>query len=233
VAEAISSVIAQTFRDWELLVVDDCSPDGTLAAAQEAAAGDARVIPFQSPANGGPAAARNRGLERACGRYIAFLDCDDWWLPEKLERQLWFMESRKAHFSFTAYRRISEDGTEVGRQIGIPARLDYASLLGNTAIVTSTVLIDRQATGDFRMKKTYYDDFAAWLEVTGRGYPAYGLPEDLVRYRVVGQSVSRNKVRSVIKVWAVYREVEGLGLLRSVWSLFRYVVRASIKYSRF
>jgi teichuronic acid biosynthesis glycosyltransferase TuaG len=115
----------------------------------------------------------------------------------------------------------------------VPARLSYAQLLGNTAIATSTALVDREATGSFRMVKTYYDDFALWLELTRRGHDAFGLDEDLMRYRVLGGSVSRNKARSARMVWRTYREVERLGLARSAWAFTRYALNAARKYRAF
>ena len=135
--------------------------------------------------------------------------------------------------SFTAFRRISNDGTRVGRLIPVPERLTYGQLLGHTAIATSTAMIDRVVTGPFRMVKTYYDDFALWLEITRRGFAAFGLGEDLMRYRVLGGSVSRNKARSARMVWRLYREVEGLGWTRAAWCFARYAGNAVRKYRSF
>jgi teichuronic acid biosynthesis glycosyltransferase TuaG len=231
--ETIDSVCAQTYSDWELLVVDDCSSDGTRALVERYAARDARVRLIAQPRNGGPALARQAALDAARGRYIAFLDSDDLWLPQKLERQLAFMRERRAALSFTGFRRISLDGARLGRVIHVPPRLTYPQLLGNTAIATSTAIVDRSLSGAFRMVKTYYDDFALWLEITRRGFPAFGLDADLMRYRVVGGSVSRNKRRSALMVWRTYREVERLGLARASWSFARYAVNAMRKYRAF
>lgn len=232
-AETIQSVQGQTYADFEMLIVDDCSPDDTAQVVGRFAAADPRIRLLRQPVNQGPAAARNRALAEARGRWIAFLDSDDLWLPEKLDRQLAFHRAMDATLSYTAYRRISADGLRVGRPIRVPDRLDYRRLLGNTGIATSTVLIDRTKTGPFFMKRTYYDDFACWLELLRRGGTAVGLQEDLMRYRVVGGSVSRNKARSARQVWRTYREVEGLGLLRSAWSFANYASRGLLKYWRF
>lgn len=232
-SETIESVLAQNHRDWELLVVDDCSSDDTRRVAQEYAARDARIRVLALARNSGPAMARQAAVEAAQGRYVAFLDSDDLWLPQKLERQLAFMQARGAALSFTAFRRISRDGATVGRLIRVPESLSYHQLLGNTAIATSTAIVDRERTGPFRMVKTYYDDFALWLELARRGHAAFGLDEDLMRYRVVGGSVSRNKGRSAMMVWRTYREVERLGLARSCWSFARYALNAVRKYQAF
>jgi teichuronic acid biosynthesis glycosyltransferase TuaG len=135
--------------------------------------------------------------------------------------------------SFTGFRRISVDGARAGRRIHVPARLTYHQLLGNTAIATSTAIVDRELSGPFRMVKTYYDDFALWLEITRRGFPAFGLDEDLMRYRVVGGSVSRHKGRSALMVWRTFREVERLGVARASWSFARYAFNAMRKYRSF
>jgi teichuronic acid biosynthesis glycosyltransferase TuaG len=231
--DTINSVLGQGYRDWEMLVVDDCSSDATGEVVSQYSARDRRIRLIAQASNGGPARARQAALERAEGRYIAFLDSDDRWLPTKLERQLEFMHRRRAAFSHTAFRRITVDGSKVGRLIRVPERLTYADLLGNTAIATSSVIVDRSLTGPFRMTVTYYDDFVLWLEITRRGFAALGLNEDLMRYRVTGGSVSRNKLRSAMMVWRTYRDVERLGLGRSSWAFARYAANAVRKYRAF
>jgi teichuronic acid biosynthesis glycosyltransferase TuaG len=231
--EAIDSVLSQSYGDWEMFVVDDCSRDATRNVVERYAARDQRVRPIFLERNSGPAMARQAALEAAQGRFVAFLDSDDLWLPLKLERQLAFMARIGAGLSFTAFRRISDDSARIGRLIHAPAHLDYGDLLGHTAIATSTAIIDRALTGPFRMVKTYYDDFVLWLEITRRGFPAFGLDEDLMRYRVVGGSVSRNKGRSARMVWRTYRDVEGLSIAASSWCFVRYAFNAARKYRAF
>lgn len=232
VAETIRSAQAQSYPHWEMLVVDDGSPDATAGVVAGFAAADPRVRLIRQ-ANAGPAMARQKALDHARGRYIAFLDSDDLWLPAKLERQLAFMARERAAFSYTAFRRICADGTGAGHLIEVPAQMTYRRLLGNTAIATSTVLIDRAATGDFRMTKTYYDDFVLWLSILKRGRVALGLNEDLMRYRVMGGSVSRNKVKSARKVWRTYRDIEGLNPLLAAVHFARYALHALRKYKAF
>ena len=167
VSETIRSVQAQTHDAWEMLIVEDGSPDDTWKVVETHAAADPRVKLIRQ-ANAGPAMARQKALDHATGRYIAFLDSDDLWLPEKLERQIAFMQARSSAFSFTAFRRITADGGSTGRLIAVPSEMSYRRLLGNTAIATSTVLIDREKTGPLRMTKTYYDDFVLWLGLSRR-----------------------------------------------------------------
>ncbi len=232
VAETIRSVQEQTYGNWEMLVVEDGSPDDTWQVVARHAEADPRVKLVRQ-ANSGPAMARQASLDHASGRYIAFLDSDDLWLPEKLERQLAFMREHSSVISYTAFRRISENGEVVGHLINVPGRMDYRSLLGNTAIATSTVIIDRSKSGPLQMTRTYYDDFALWLSILKRGHTAHGFNEDLMRYRVLGQSVSRNKRRSMQMVWKAYREIEQLNIISASTAFIRYAWNAWRKYRKF
>jgi teichuronic acid biosynthesis glycosyltransferase TuaG len=232
VGEAIRSVQAQDFSDWEMLIVDDGSPDDTAAVVAGYAVADPRVKLIRQ-ANSGPALARQAALDVACGRYIAFLDSDDYWLSDKLARQLDFMARHQAVVSFTRFRRINHDASRCGHLIAIPERLDYRGLLCNTALATSTVIVDRQCSGPFAMTNTYYDDYALWLDLLKRGHVAHGLQEDLMRYRVVGHSVSRNKGKSARMVWRIYRQIERLSPLRAAWCFAQYAFNAMRKYRHF
>lgn len=233
VGHAIESVIAQDYSRWEMLVVDDCSPDGTAAEVARFARADSRVKLFRQPQNIGAAEARNVALLAAQGRYIAFLDSDDLWLPGKLSRQLEFMRGENVGLSFTAFRRITQYGERTGRLIHVPDHIGYRGLLKNTAIATSTVIVDRQLAGPLRMTRTYYDDFVMWLELMKRGVVARGLDLDLMRYRVLAQSISRNKVNSAKQVWRTYREIEKLDPVSSAWYFVNYAARGWLKYRAF
>jgi teichuronic acid biosynthesis glycosyltransferase TuaG len=233
IQETIHSVIKQTYPNWELLIADDCSPDGTANVVAGSAQIDARIRLIRCKVNGGPASARNAALTAANGRWVAFLDSDDVWMPSKLEETIQHAILNQSALTFTGYRRMSIDGKVTGSFISVPDTLTYQGLLGNTAIATSTVLIDRHLTGDFLMKKVFYDDFACWLDILKRGFTANGLNKDLMRYRIVSNSVSRNKRRSAAEVWKAYRDIEKLGLIRSAWYFARYSVNAFLKYRRF
>jgi teichuronic acid biosynthesis glycosyltransferase TuaG len=233
VGETIQSVLDQTYCDWEMLIAEDCSPDDTRAVVRDWTNRDARLRLIEMPCNGGPAAARNRALEVARGRWIAFLDSDDLWHREKLRRQIAFMEENKLPFTYTAFRRIKADCGNPGRLIEVPIKMAYRQLLGNTAIATSTVIINRDITGDFRMADAYYDDFVLWLQILKRGHVAHGLNDDLMRYRVMGGSVSRNKVKSARMVWQTYRRIEHLSAPVAALQFARYALNAWRKYRRF
>lgn len=234
IAETIRSAQDQSYPNWEMLIAEDCGPDQTRAVVRGLARNDSRIKLIEPDKNGGPGVARNHALAAANGRWLAFLDSDDLWLPHKLERQLAFHRKHAgAVISFTGFRRISRDGDRTGNYIPVPAQMGYRQLLGNTAIATSTVIVDRRLSGDFRMKKTYYDDFACWLDLLREGGAAVGLNEDLMRYRVMEASVSRDKGNSAKQVWKAYREVEGLGMIESAYYFAQYAGRALSKYRRF
>lgn len=230
----IASVLAQTYPHWELLVTEDCGPDETREIVRRYAARDPRIKLIEPKQNGGPAAARNHSLDAARGRWLAFLDSDDLWLPDKLSRQIDFhRRSDDAVISFTGFRRISADASRTGAYIAVPDQMTYRRLLGNTAIATSTVIVDRRLSGTFHMKATYYDDFACWLELLRNGSTAVGLDEDLMRYRVMDASVSRDKKNSAVQVWKTYRNVEGIDIFRSSWYFASYALKAWRKYRTF
>ncbi len=233
IGETIESVQAQTFGDWELLIADDCSTDQTPAIVGRYAAADPRIKLIRQPRNGGPALARQAAIDHAQGRYLAFLDSDDLWLPAKLERQLAFAREVGAPLSYTAFRRIDEAGAVTGRLITVPASLTYQQLLKNTAIATLTALVDRELAGPVAMKNEPYDDFCLWLSILKPGLTAYGLNEDLARYRVRGQSVSSRPLRSASWVWHIYRKVEKLPLPEAAWCFAHWSTRACLKRMQF
>lgn len=233
IGETIESVLAQTYPHWELLIADDCSPDNTSEVVQEFCARDSRIRLINMAQNGGPAAARNAAISEAQGRWLAFLDSDDLWLPTKLEKSIKHSLENNAAIVFTAFRRISADGKQIGDLVSVPASLTYRQLLGNTAIATSTAVVDRLLSGPVVMRKTYYDDFDCWLQILKRGNMAHGLNEDLMRYRVLGQSVSRNKKKSALHVWRAYRDLEKLNMFQSIWYFGQYALRGLLKYRKF
>lgn len=228
--ETIGSVIDQTYANWELLVVDDCSSDATPQIVETIAQTDKRVRLVRQPRNMGPAAARNAALELASSPLVAYLDSDDVWLPTKLERQLRFMRDTGAPFTYTGFRRMDESGRQLGAMRPLPASMSYREYLKDTAIVTSTVMIDRSLTGDYRMPDIQCDDFGAWLAILRRGHIARGLQEDLLRYRVVANSISRNKLRWAFGIWRAYRDSERLSFPYAAWCFMHYAWRGYRKY---
>ncbi len=226
--ETISSVIAQTFTDWEAVCVDDRSTDDSYEKALSYSEKDGRVRVYRASENKGPSATRNFALEKCRGRYIAFLDSDDVWMPEKLEKQLGFMEKNDARVCITDYQTIEEDGT-LRNTVSVPARTDYKHLLSNTLTCSHTVLIDTQYVDrslivmpDIRAGQ----DFATWLQITRAGFDFFGLNEPLAKYRRHGGSLSSNTRYAVKCTWRVYREYEKLPLPKAIYHFIGYAFRA-------
>nr|WP_246521273.1 MULTISPECIES: glycosyltransferase family 2 protein [Ornithinibacillus] len=234
IGETIESVLCQTYSNWEMIIVDDCSTDRTVAYIQEYAKKDSRIKLIQLKTNSGSAIARNTAMENASGRYIAFLDSDDLWYPEKLERQLRFMQEKDIAFSFTKYIRMEEDGTLKDAISRAPESVGYEDLLKHCVIGCLTVMIDREKTGYHEMINIRTrQDYAYWLTLTKMGFRAYGLPEVLAKYRNVGNSISSNKVKAAKRQWYVYRKIEKQPLIKSIWYFMHYAsigIRNLIKF---
>lgn len=233
IVSTVECVRAQTYQEWELLLVEDCSTDGTRQVIEEylAEAGDERIRLIEMPENAGAAKARNHGLQQAGGRYIAYLDSDDLWEPEKLSRELAFMDEKRAAFAFTGYEFADENGRGTGRIVHVPETLNYRQALQNTTIFTTTVMFDTALLPKdlLEMPAVKSEDTALWWKVLKNGYIAYGLDENLVRYRRAGKSLSSNKLEAVRRIWNLYRGVEGLGILTSAWNFCFWAVRAVVR----
>lgn len=229
-ADAVESVIAQTFEKWELLIVDDASTDGTLGIARRFADSDSRIRVIQLKEKAGVAAARNAAIAAAKGRYLAFLDSDDLWLPRKLEEQLAFMARTRAAFSFTQYRRFTAEGVLL-RPVEIRERVVYKDLLKGNMIGCLTVVIDLTAVPAFTMPDVGHEDFATWLAILKRGHVARGLKRDLARYRISETSISAYKTRSATWTWSIYRRLENLSLAKALWYFAHYSMQALRKRS--
>ena len=227
--EGVESVLRQSFADLELILVDDCSGDDSLARAREFAARDERIVVVAMPENGGGGASRNAGIARARGRYVAFLDADDLWEPDKLKIQLDEMENKNAAFSYTDYAVFSDDGkSEKIRRT--PDKVAYKELLKNTVIGCSTVVYDRKLLGDryFPLIRKR-QDFALWLSILRDVDFAYRCGPALTRHRRRAGSVSANKLKAAMFTWKVYRELEALPLLPSAYYFLHYAFAATRK----
>jgi teichuronic acid biosynthesis glycosyltransferase TuaG len=224
---SIRSVQAQTREDWELIVVDDGSADRTVELAQAAAAADPRIRVIRQR-NRGVAAARNVGIDAARGRYLAFLDADDTWLPGKLSRQLAFMSWHDSALSATAYRRQWRD--RLGPLFHVPDVITYETSLKSRPFISITVMVDtwqvRVRMPSIARGSLIPEDLVAWLSILRDGVVAHGLDEDLARYRVMDQSRSSNKLKCAYQVWRVYRDFERLDVVSSSWYFTHYAVRS-------
>jgi teichuronic acid biosynthesis glycosyltransferase TuaG len=229
IAKPIASVLAQTYRHLELIIVDDASRDGTLSMIEEQARNDERIRIVKLSPNGGVAAARNAGVSAARGTYIAFLDSDDWWHPRKLELQLALMESTGAQVSYTAYDRIGEDGAWRSK-VRPPASVSYADMLKSNRIGNLTGMVSR-SLGDVPFRKIGHEDYVFWLEMVRRAGGATCVPSDepLAWYLVRKGSVSSDKLKAARWQWHIYRDIEKLGLFASAFYLLHYIRNAVAK----
>ena len=230
-AATLDSILSQTWRELEVLVVDDASPDGTLALAQSYAAKDPRVRVIAQPENGGVSKARNRGVREARGGWIAFLDSDDLWMPEKLERQMTLAAQHpEAGLFFTGSAFISEDDHKYGYTLSVPERVNYRRLLGQNVISCSSVLVRRELMERYPMgNDAIHEDFAVWLKILREEPWAYGVNEPLLVYRVSRSSKSGNKLKAARMTFGTYRYVR-VPLPLAVWSGVLYTVRGIRKF---
>lgn len=224
-----SCICAQTHKNWEWLVTDDCSSDGSDALVSELAEKDSRVKPFKNAKNSGAAVTRNNSIAHSVGEFIAFIDSDDYWEPEKLERQLQFM-GEKIDFSFTAYAIMDERGSLTGQLVDAnrSGSFGYEDMLCKAATLgCSTVMLRRSAFADLSMPLIRTgQDYALWLKLLKTGKRAHLIGEPLTRYRITPNSISRNKVKKAKRQWQIYREIEGLALPKAAYCFAFYAWRA-------
>ena len=229
---SIRSALAQSHSDLRIIVSDDGSTDGTPDVVRRLQERDERVVLLQHHESTGPACARNRAIESAADcRWLAFLDSDDVWHPNKISRQLQCAGATDAGLVYTAYWRMSSDLSLTGRPVVVPASIRHEQLVKNTVIATSTVLLDRERTGEIRLKPGVgYDDFELWTRLLRSGCRATGLREPLMCYRILDDSVSSKKTRMSRHTWRLIREQPGFSFVRSAWCYANYAVRAALKH---
>jgi teichuronic acid biosynthesis glycosyltransferase TuaG len=229
ISETIESVLAQTWSSWELMVINDCSSDNTKAIVENYTNKDSRIKLINLDDNSGSAVARNTGIERAEGRFIALLDSDDMWKPRKLELQLKFMIKNGYGFSFTEYEIFRNSSDTVRKVFSVPKSIRYKEYLKNTTIGCLTVIVDRKQIPDFHMERGYLEDILTWMYYLRKGVVAYGLRKNLASYRVVANSKSSNKIKNAIRYYNCLRVQPNIGTMRRVYSEVCYVINAVIK----
>ena len=229
----VNSVVKQSYENWELLLVDDGSVDGSGETIMRLEKEDVtnRIKVLFPKEHGSAAKARNYGLENAKGPYIAFLDADDLWDADKLKKEVDFIKEKAAGFVFTGYEFADENGKGMGKIVKVPETLKYKQALKNTTIFTSTVLMDTRMID----KKLMYmpdmksEDTATWYQILRNGHVAYGLNENLVKYRRVANSLSSNKLEAIRRIWNLYRKAEKLSVVYSAYNFVFWAVRAVLR----
>ncbi len=220
ISASIFSVKNQTYSNWELIIIDDCSSDNTEQAIKEFSSSDHRIKYIKLDKNSGAAVARNRGVEIASGEYLAFLDSDDVWLPSKLEKQLKFMMGNGYLFTSTNYEYVDEQGQSLGRVTKSYPKLDYHGLLkhgpGNSTIMYHVKETGKLFVPDIRKR----NDYLMWIGLIKKTKYLYGLDETLTQYRVRSNSLSEKKLDLIKYHWIIYRDYEELSLLYSLYLIF-------------
>lgn len=228
IEETINSVIDQTYSNWEMILVDDCTLDNSYSIIQKYLEKDKRVRYYKLKENSGAAVARNKALKESKGRFVAYLDADDKWKKNKLEKQVNFMLKNGYAFTCTDYEKIDEKGKRL-KIVKIPKKVDYNLFLRNTIIQTVGVMVDTKITGkdllvmpNIRRRQ----DAATWCQLLKNGYDCYEVPEVLSYYRVVSNSLSSNKFKAIKMNWYWYRKIEKLSLLKACFCFVGYAFNA-------
>lgn len=233
VAFAIDSVLAQKYSDWELLVINDCSTDSSIAIINKYAEKDQRIRLFHTEnASGSPTTPRNIGVKMAKGRYIAFLDSDDVWLPNKLEEQVPLFENPDIVIVFSNYEKMTETGLRSNRIICAPRVTDYKRLLKGNVIGNVTGVYDTRKVGKFFFQSVHHEDYVLWLSILKRGYIACNTNTVTALYRLRRQSVSSNKLKTLGWQWHIYIKVEHINPFKAVYLFICYACKAFQKLLR-
>lgn len=234
VRQTIESVLDQTYPRWEMIIVNDGSKDNSEQIALSYAAQNSRIRVFSQP-NGGSASARNHGIREATGRYMVFLDADDYWDNTFLEEQLRFMQDKDAKIVCASCRRVNENGEEILRPLIVPAKVGYRDLLKTCSLPCLTTMIDRKELHDVYFHeelRSLRDDYVLWLSLIKQTDYALGNPKVLASYRLSSQAATANKRKMIRPQFLVYYRVEKLGFIRSVYYLAHWAVRGFLKYRR-
>jgi len=230
IAECIASVLRQTYSNWEMILINDCSPDDSMAITGKLCKGDSRFKVINLPRNSGAAIARNKGIELALGKYIAFLDADDLWLPQKLEKQVNLLENSSYNFTFSSYSLVDELGKPTGNFIIPKEEVTYKDLLKTCSIGCLTAMYNQESLGKLYMENLEKrQDYTLWLKILKKEN-AVGLTEVLAQYRISQNSLSANKFDAAMFQWLVYRKVEQLGFFKALYYFTHYAFRGFLKY---
>ena len=232
ISEAVQSVMAQTYTNWELLILDDCSTDSTADKARCFSDLDPRITLYSNPKNIGVALTRNKGMALAKGSWVALLDSDDVWHKDKLEKQLELAKKTGADIVYCSYCLIDKYGKKISEFI-VPPVTSYEEMLKSSVISCSTAILCNNSAGKHRFTSgNFHEDYVFWLSLMRNGFEAVGCEEPLSDYRVIEGSRSRNKIKSAKNRWIVYRKVEKLPLKKAFCAFASYTYNGFRKYKR-
>ncbi len=225
IGETIDSVQSQTYISWEMIIVDDCSTDNTKEIVEKYSKNDKRIKYYCMISQSGAAKARTRAMQLAQGEYIAFLDSDDLWISDKLEKQLTFMKQHDVAFTCTAYEQIDEEGKLLNRIVKTVPKVNYNRVLLDCPIGNSTVMYSVKKMGKFEVPNIRKrNDDALWLQMLKKEEYIYGMRNVLMRYRIRQNSISSNKLKLIKYHWILYRDIEHLSILRSIFHIAYWCV---------
>lgn len=231
ISKSIDSVHHQTHKNWELIIVDDNSSDNTASIATEYTKKDSRIRVIHQIPNAGCAQARNLGISEAKGKYIAFLDSDDIWVAEKLEKQLSLLNEKKAKIVYSSYDFIDENDIGIKKPFIVATETNYKKMLGRNEIGCSTVIVDAYLLQLHMFRKEFYhEDYVLWMELLSLPVTAVGVTDVLTHYRVISTSRSYDKKNAAKWRWKIYRGALNLSIAESTWAFLKYAVNAVKKH---
>jgi teichuronic acid biosynthesis glycosyltransferase TuaG len=231
ISETIRSVQNQTYKNWEMIIVDDCSTDQTVSIIKSFSAEDNRIVLHQLDKNSGPAKARNRGIENVKGKFMTFLDADDIWFMDFIENSIKTIHVTGIHFVFSSYRRSDEMLNFIYSDFIVPQKVTYTDILKTNSISCLTAFIDIETLGKKAMPEIFKrQDMGLWLKYLKEIPFAYGVQEPKAIYRIRANSLSRNKTNLLKYQWQFYREVENLDVFQSIYYMTHWMYRGFIKY---
>jgi glycosyltransferase involved in cell wall biosynthesis len=231
IAETIESVLSQTYQQWEMLIIDDCSTDKSLEIISSYLEKDNRIQLLSTDfCSGSPAKPRNIGIQKARGQYIAFLDSDDIWLPEKLKSQLRQFNDEKTAIVYSNFEKITENGVRNNRIITSPLYVTYKELLKSNCIQNVTAIYDVTKIGKIYFQQIHHEDYVLWLAILKKGYIARNAGIVGALYRVRNNSVSANKFTVLKWQWDIYHTVLKLPFHHTLYYFFFYLIKGTIKY---
>jgi len=232
ITQTIESVLVQEYTNWEMIIIDDVSTDNSLEIIQKYILKDDRINLIQLDRNSGPAVARNTGIKEAKGRYIAFLDSDDVWTPNKLAVQITFMQERNISFSYASYDLIDEENSLKGEFL-VEGKVNYTDLLKTCDIGCLTAVYDTKVLGKVEMPLILRrQDYGLWLRLLKKIDYAYAIEDKLGVYRLRRSSISSNKRRAASYQWKIYRDIERLNMFKSVYYFINYALNGVFKYKK-